>query len=577
MLPRGPRRRGRRLWTVATATVVALVAATAVSTELLGSLPREVRAVAAGSIDPAPTTVAIADSDVYGMTQADVDKTMDAIRATNVRSVRLLIPWAGVEATQGQLDWSTVDKTVNSAAARQLAVVGVVNSSPMWAVAPGGQYLSGRPASPDTYGDFVAKVASRYQGKIAALEIWNEPNGIQFYTPAPDPAGYVDLLKASYAKIKAVDPSIVVLGGSLGSILDYPGSTISPPNFLTQMYAAGAKGYFDALAFHPYHYSTKFGDGVQWEGTPLQQLMAMRNTMVANGDGDRKIWSTEYGEPSSLGGDAQQNAFVTDMLTKWRELPYTGPVFIYTTRDGQSGGFNAIDTFGVFRADWTAKPVLQTVQAAASGSLATSAEFQRFSTVTDPDLGTPLSPVYKVNAQNWAQIRTAAVVYETASGFVTSPLPVAQKAGLYGTMPTTPFANGYQDFDMYDGVRVWYSPATGAHSARKVIYDAWTPALGLAITDMSGGGLGNRCDFENGSISWSPLGGAKVTFKDGQTPTTTPPTTTPPTTTPPTTTPPTTTPGGPTDPGQPGQQNPVTAVLAFLLSIIGGLGGAVPH
>ncbi|WP_149371694.1 hypothetical protein [Mycolicibacterium sp. P9-64] len=572
MLPRGPRRRGRRLWTVATATVVALVATTAVSTELLGSLPREVRAVAAGSIDPAPTTVAIADSDVYGMTQADVDKTMDAIRATNVRSVRLLIPWAGVEATQGQLDWSTVDKTVNSAAARQLAVVGVVNSSPMWAVAPGGQYLSGRPASPDTYGDFVAKVASRYQGKIAALEIWNEPNGIQFYTPAPDPAGYVDLLKASYAKIKAVDPSIVVLGGSLGSILDYPGSTISPPNFLTQMYAAGAKGYFDALAFHPYHYSTKFGDGVQWEGTPLQQLMAMRNTMVANGDGDRKIWSTEYGEPSSLGGDAQQNAFVTDMLTKWRELPYTGPVFIYTTRDGQSGGFNAIDTFGVFRADWTAKPVLQTVQAAASGSLATSAEFQRFSTVTDPDLGTALSPVYKVNAQNWAQIRTAAVVYETASGFVTSPLPVAQKAGLYGTMPTTPFANGYQDFDMYDGVRVWYSPATGAHSARKVIYDAWTPALGLAITDMSGGGLGNRCDFENGSISWSPLGGAKVTFKDGQTPTTTPPTTTPPTTTPPTTTP-----GGPTDPGQPGQQNPVTAVLAFLLSIIGGLGGAVPH
>jgi hypothetical protein len=554
--------------------VVALACTTAVSTELLSSRPREVIAVVAGSIDPAPTTTAIADSDVYGMAQADVDKTMDAIRAANVRSVRLLIPWAGVEAAQGQLDWSMVDKTVNSAAARQLSVVGVVNSSPIWAVAPGGQYLSGRPASPATYGDFVAKVASRYQGKIAALEIWNEPNGIQFYTPAPDPAGYVDLLKASYAKIKAVDPSIVVLGGSLGAILDYAGSAISPPNFLTQMYAAGAKGYFDALAFHPYHYSTKFGDGVQFEGTPLQQLMAMRNTMVANGDGDRKIWSTEYGEPSSLGGDAQQNAFVSDMLTKWQELPYTGPVFIYTTRDGQSGGFNAVDTFGVLRADWTPKPVLQTVQAAASGSLATSAEFQRFSTVTDPNLGTPLSPVYKVNAQNWAQIRTVATVYETASGFVTSPTPVAQKAGLYGTVPTTPFANGYQDFDMYDGLRVWYSPATGAHSARKVIYDAWTPALGLAISDTTGGGLGSQCEFENGTITWSPFGGARVTFKNGQNPggPTTPPTTPGGPTTPPTT--PGGPPGGPT-PGQPDQQNPISAVLAFLLGIIGGLGGAV--
>ncbi|MCW2560215.1 MAG: hypothetical protein JWP55_4179 [Mycobacterium sp.] len=560
MLPSRRRRRGRRLWTVAIATVVALVCTTAISTNLLSSLPREVRAVAAGFIDPSPTTIAIADSDVYGMAQADVDKTMDAIRATNVRAVRLLIPWAGVEARQGQLDWSTVDKTVNSAAARQLTVVGVVNSSPMWAVAPGGQYLSGRPASPDVYGDFVAKVASRYQGKIAALEIWNEPNGIQFYTPVPDPAGYVDLLKASYAKIKAVDPSIVVLGGSLGSILDNGGSAISPPNFLTQMYAAGAKGYFDALAFHPYHYSTKFGDGVQFEGTPLQQLMVMRNTMVANGDGDRKIWSTEYGEPSSLGGDAVQSAFVTDMLTKWRELPYTGPVFIYTTRDGQSGGFNAVDTFGVLRADWTPKPVLQAVQSAAGGNLATSAEFQRFSTVADPNLGTPLSPVYEVNTQNWAQIRTAAVVYETASGFVTSPLPVAQKAGLYGTMPVTPFANGYQDFDMYDGLRVWYSPATGAHSARKVIYDAWTPELGLAMTDMIGGGLGNRCDFENGSISWSPFGGAQVTFKNGQHPGGP--------------TPGGPTPGGPT-PEPPVQQNPISAVLAFLFGIIGGLGGTV--
>jgi hypothetical protein len=166
-------------------------------------------------------------------------------------------------------------------------------------------------------------------------------------------------------------------------------------------------------------------------------------------------------------------------------------------------------------------------------------------------------------------------VYETASGFVTSPLPVAQKAGLYGTMPTTPFANGYQNFDMYDGLRVWYSPATGAHSARKVIYDAWTPELGLAITDMSGGGLGNRCDFENGSISWSPFGGAQVTFKNGQNPggPTTPPTTPGGPTTPPTT-PGGPTPGGPT-PGQPDQQNPISAVLAFLLGIIGGLGGAV--
>jgi hypothetical protein len=298
--------------------LVGLVCTTAIGGDLAAVYPREVFVAASASIDPSSTTVAIADSDVYGMTQADVDKTMDAIRATNVNSVRLLIPWAGVEARQGQLDWSMVDKTVNSAASRNLAVVGVVNSTPLWAASTGGQYLSGRPASPEAYGDFVAKVASRYQGKIGAIEIWNEPNGVMFYTPLPGPAGYVDLLKASYAKIKAVDPSIVVLGGSLGAILDVVGISISPPKFLTQMYSAGAKGYFDALAFHPYQYTLKFSDGMQVDNSPLQQLMAMRNTMVANGDGDKKIWSTEYGEPVSQTSEAQQNTFVSDVLTSWR-------------------------------------------------------------------------------------------------------------------------------------------------------------------------------------------------------------------------------------------------------------------
>jgi hypothetical protein len=82
---------------------------------------------------------------------------------------------------------------------------------------------------------------------------------------------------------------------------------------------------------------------------------------------------------------------------------------------------------------------------------------------------------------------------------------------------------------------------------------------------MTGGGLGSRCDFENGTITWSPFGGAQVTFKNGQNPGGP---------TPGGPTPGGPTPGGPT-PGQPDQQNPISAVLAFLLGIIGGLGGTV--
>jgi hypothetical protein len=63
------------------------------------------------TIDDSAGTVAIEDSDVYGMVQSDVDKTMDMIKASNVRAVRLFIPWAGAEALHGQLDWTSIDKT----------------------------------------------------------------------------------------------------------------------------------------------------------------------------------------------------------------------------------------------------------------------------------------------------------------------------------------------------------------------------------------------------------------------------------------------------------------------------------
>jgi hypothetical protein len=51
--------------------------------------------------------------------------------------------------------------------------------------------------------------------------------------------------------VKAIDPSIVVVSAGLGSIIDWGTSAINPVTFLTKMYAAGAKRYFDALSFHP--------------------------------------------------------------------------------------------------------------------------------------------------------------------------------------------------------------------------------------------------------------------------------------------------------------------------------------
>jgi hypothetical protein len=318
--------------------------------------PREVQVAEAARMAALPTTIGFHDPDSYFMTDADVNKTFDKMLATGVKNVRLMMPWAGAEPAKGQFDWTNIDRTVNAAVARNMAVIGIINSSPAWAVAPGVPAISGRPASPAQYAGFCEKVAARYRGKVSAYEVWNEPNGAQFFAPQPDPAGYTELLKAAYPKIKGADPNATVVGGVVGSVTDWGTWLINPVSFVQQMYDAGAKNFMDALSFHPYHYTLKFSDGMAVANSPLDQTVALRRIMIANGDAGKKIWATEYGEPMTALDEAGQAAYIADLLVKWQEMPYTGPIMIHTTRDRQTGSTDPENVFGVYRTDWTAKP-----------------------------------------------------------------------------------------------------------------------------------------------------------------------------------------------------------------------------
>jgi hypothetical protein len=272
-------------------------------------------------------------------------------------------PWAGVEATNDVWTWSAVDRMVNSAAARDMEVIGILNSPPGWAVVPGTPALGGPPADPQEYAEFVGMVATRYAGKVSAYEVWNEPNYYKFWQPTPDAAAYTALLKVAYTAIKAADPNAVVVAGGIAAAPDSGTQAVNAVTFVTQMYEAGAAGYFDALSFHPYHYYLKFSQGGPYPTSPLTMANQIHDVMVAYGDGNKKIWATEYGEPVALGSEAIQAAYIDDFLTIWRDLDYAGPAFIHAFRD-----YVTLDpvagSFGVYRLDWTAKPsadVIETV------------------------------------------------------------------------------------------------------------------------------------------------------------------------------------------------------------------------
>jgi hypothetical protein len=204
-------------------------------------------------------------------------------------------------------------------------------------------------------------VATRYAGKVSAYEVWNEPNYYRFWEPTPDPAAYTALLKVGYTAIKAADPNAVVVGGVIAAAPDSGTQAIDSVRFLTEMYEAGAAGYFDALSFHPYSMSL-FSDGQSVAGSPLVMANQMHDVMAAYGDGNKKIWATEYGMPSVLVSEAGQASYVEDFLTTWRDLDYAGPAYIHTIRDLAS--FDLVSaSFGVYHQDWTEKPAVDAIEA----------------------------------------------------------------------------------------------------------------------------------------------------------------------------------------------------------------------
>jgi polysaccharide biosynthesis protein PslG len=329
--------------------------------------PSSAAYVDTASITDSPTTIGIADSDLYGMSEADIDKTLDTLQSIGVQNVRIFVPWAFVEPAQGTYDWSYVDEVVDAAAARNMGVLAEINATPAWASTSGNfPPGSGTPNATD-FASFASAVATRYGNDISAYEIWNEPNSVQFSNPI-DPVAYAKLLQAAYPAIKAANPNATVIAGAVGATLSFGSWTLDPTTFISQMYAAGAEGYFDALSFHPYNETTEFSAGAWVANSPLTQLNAIYALMAANGDATKQIWITEYGLSTTDVSQQTQANFIQDILNTWQTLTYAGPIFIYTAQDGTST--DPQGTYGIYEADWTPKLAVAVIQQAIDKAIA---------------------------------------------------------------------------------------------------------------------------------------------------------------------------------------------------------------
>jgi hypothetical protein len=310
----------------------------------------------------------------WGISNADQDRTASALSDVGARWVRLTANWADAEPTKGQYsDWwlKHYDRAIDLARNAGAKVVLMSYQSPSWA--SGSSVKETPPQNPADFANYMHFLANRYAGKVAAYEVWNEPNIDRFWSTGANAGQYVSMLKPAYTAIKSADPNAKVVFGGL-STNDY--------RFVEDAYAAGAKGYFDVMSVHPYSCSTS-PDVVKRDGSGRATrdsylgYREVRASMVAKNDA-KPIWFTEFGWSTTTGNCGVSEATQADYLTKALQLaeqdPYVEVALWYNFRNNywnhDSDELEA--RYGLMRTDFSTKPAYQAFKSYVPGSGSTT-------------------------------------------------------------------------------------------------------------------------------------------------------------------------------------------------------------
>jgi hypothetical protein len=277
--------------------------------------------------------------------------------------IRIDVGWDDVEEVKGVFDWSLLDKITRGAAAQHIKVLAVLQRTPTWSrpVGVGENYPATTTTQLNNYKTFVTAFAKRYikpgAVKVQGIEVWNEPNVPGAWLGPMTATRYLNLLKATWTSIKAVNKAIPVITGGLAPALDTTRS-VNARTWLLNLYKAGGRPYFNAVGMHPYTWPYKPSDNRPngWGNMTLAAngKPSMRQTMTKWGDASKKIWNTEFGSPESKVGLTKQAAIAADAVRVWRSYTWSGPFFYMSYMDMKQSPWPGM---GLYRDDLTKRPV----------------------------------------------------------------------------------------------------------------------------------------------------------------------------------------------------------------------------
>jgi len=231
-----------------------------------------------------------------------IQRSLALVREMGAPWIVEYFPWAYIEASPGQYDWTHSDSVIAHARNQGLVIIARLGMVPSWA-RPDPQVQATTPTYLDLayytdFARFVGAFVHRYQGQVHYVIIWNEPNlSFEWGFRTVDPAAYVALLREVYPVAHQANPNITVLAGALAPTIEPSGSPagLNDIVYLEQMYQVGAANYLDALAVHTYGLNSPPAATPSPLEINFRRVELLRAVMVTYGDADKQIFITESG------------------------------------------------------------------------------------------------------------------------------------------------------------------------------------------------------------------------------------------------------------------------------------------
>lgn len=232
------------------------------------------------------------------------------------------VTWGALEPGKDQYDWSGLDFWLKQTESHGVQFDYVFLNVPPWTSTRPDEACAGKrvgcaaPPRLEDWDNFVRALVTRYKGRIASYEMWNEPNASGYWSG--DPKQMAELASHAYSIIKAIDPSAIVTTPAASST----GWPLSHDAWMDQYLAAGGGKYADVVAWHGYS-GRNDRPALPPEELP-DQIRTLRAVLEKYHLQQMPVWNTEggWGKNEQLPDENAQASF----LMRWYLLQFTNGV-----------------------------------------------------------------------------------------------------------------------------------------------------------------------------------------------------------------------------------------------------------